>query len=192
MREGSSGCPKGLRVLPLATPSLAVRQGSGEGLAGKCPLELASLLGPCRVLLSPEPKPRLAWAAKGCFHLPSWMLSSSFLSLPRVNCTSEMENMAWFNFLFWKMHRAQSGRVIFLVSSRSCVRQCSFHAPPSHVSRKRHHNWEVGGSAPIPPLRATTLHSQILTVRELTSGLTANSDVTASVPGSTSLALGWA
>lgn len=72
MREGSSGCPRGLYMLPLATMSSAVRQGSREGLAGKCPLESASLLGPRRVLLSLEPKPPPGQPKVASISLPRW------------------------------------------------------------------------------------------------------------------------
>lgn len=49
---GTAHAPTGYRVL-----SSEAGQGSREGVAGKCPFESASLLGPRRALLSLEPKP---------------------------------------------------------------------------------------------------------------------------------------
>lgn len=54
--QGTARAPIGYRVL-----SSEAGQGSREGVAGKCPFEPASLLGPRRALLSLEPKPHPGW-----------------------------------------------------------------------------------------------------------------------------------
>lgn len=70
--KGSSGCVRELCVLPLATVSSAVRQGSRKGMAGRCSLESASLLGPCRVLLSLEAKLPPGQPKAASISLPKW------------------------------------------------------------------------------------------------------------------------
>ena len=129
------------------------------------------------------------------------MEGSSFLLLPRIlNCTSEMKNIfkeirprREFNYGLVHLSLLENAqnpewssdvpRLIQL------TRQYSFHAPlATSPERGRHHRWEVGSSTPTwePPHS----HSQILTVTELMSGLTVNSDVIVSVPGSTGLGMG--